>query len=206
MSRHHHGCAGGEALQNASLLDEATLVEAAKEGDARAAAQLYARHSRWVADWLRRRVDSASDVDDLLQEIFVTALRSIHKLRDPAAFRYWLLGIAQLRTMAHWRARFRSQRLTARLNEQPPELSALQEDQAALACDVRSILEQLPAEERLVLVTYDMAGRSQLDGARACGMTLPTFKRRVASARLRFIAHAKRRPGSWGCYFSQTAR
>jgi DNA-directed RNA polymerase specialized sigma24 family protein len=96
--------------------------------------------------------------------------------------------------------------LAARLNERSPELSALQEEQAALACDVRSILEQLPAEERMVLVIYDMAGRSQLEGARACGMTLPTFKRRVASARLRFIAHAKRRRGSWGCYFSQTAR
>lgn len=206
MSRHHQECAGGEALQTALRLDEVRLVEAAKQGDERAAAQLYLRHSRWVARWLRRRLDSAGDVDDLLQEIFVIALRSIHKLRDAAAFRYWLLGIAQLSTAAHWRARFRSQRLVARLNERPPELSALQEDEAALACDVRSILEQLPAEERLVLVTYDMAGRSQLEGARACGMTLPTFKRRVASARLRFIAHAKRRRGSWSSYFSHTAR
>jgi RNA polymerase sigma-70 factor (ECF subfamily) len=176
---------------------DARLVAAAKSGDALAARQLYLRHSPWVASWLRRRAGATNELDDLLQDVFIIALRSLHKLREPEAFRFWLLGIAQLSATSDYRKRFRSRRLAARLSEQLPPVSTFHEEQAALGCDVRRILEQLPYEERLVLVTYDMSGCSQLEGARACGMSLPTFKRRVASARLRFVAHAKRRRGLW---------
>lgn len=74
----------------------AQLAAAARAGDRSAFAELYERHARMVHGVLLARVPPA-DADDLVQEVFLAALRSLAALRDPAAFPGWLLTIARNR-------------------------------------------------------------------------------------------------------------
>lgn len=81
------------------------LVRAAQQGDRTAFGLLYARYSRMVHGILLARVPF-SDVDDLVQDVFLQALRRLSDLRDVSRFPGWLASIARNRaTDFHRRAK-----------------------------------------------------------------------------------------------------
>lgn len=70
------------------------LVASARLGDAAAMDQLYRRFAPVVHGVLLAYVQPA-DADDLTQDVFETALRRLHDLRDAAAFPGWIVSIAR---------------------------------------------------------------------------------------------------------------
>lgn len=84
------------------MTDLAHLVGAAQRGDRAAFAELYARFARMVHGVLLARVPWA-DADDLVQDVFVTAMQRIDRLREPEAFGGWLITIARRRAIDHRR-------------------------------------------------------------------------------------------------------
>jgi RNA polymerase sigma-70 factor, ECF subfamily len=72
------------------------LVRAAQRGDRTAFGLLYARYSRMVHGILLARVPF-SDVDDLVQDVFLQALPSLADLREVSHFPGWLASIARNR-------------------------------------------------------------------------------------------------------------
>jgi RNA polymerase sigma-70 factor (ECF subfamily) len=82
--------------------DSADLVRAARSGDRTAFAELYRRYIRMVHGVVLARVSHA-EADDLVQDVFLTALRRLDALRDPAAFPGWLAAIARNRATDHLR-------------------------------------------------------------------------------------------------------
>lgn len=81
--------------------DEAA-VRAAQDGDERAFEALYRRYARVVHCILLSRLP-ASEVEDLVQEVFLTALKKLKSLREPAAFPGWIASIARNRATDHLR-------------------------------------------------------------------------------------------------------
>ena len=80
---------------------EAT-IRAVAGGDQDAFARLYAGYVRMVHAILLGRVPRR-DVDDLVQDVFLSAYTRIRELRDPAAFGGWLGAIARNRATDHLR-------------------------------------------------------------------------------------------------------
>src|SRR5512139_2424859 len=64
---------------------EARLAAAARDGDRRAFGQLYERFAPMVHGLLLARVPRA-DVDDLVHDVFLQAMKRLGSLRDPEAF------------------------------------------------------------------------------------------------------------------------
>ena len=84
--------AGAAAVPIETDADEnQTLVEAARRGDQAAFSALYRRYVRMIHGVLLARVPRA-DVEDLVQDVFVSALQQLHGLRESAAFGGWLLA------------------------------------------------------------------------------------------------------------------
>ena len=77
----------------------ARLVRGAQRGDRVAFAELYQRFTRMVHGIVLARTARAarSNVDDVVQDVFLTALERIGDLREPAAFGGWLAAIARHR-------------------------------------------------------------------------------------------------------------
>jgi len=69
-------------------------VAAARDGDRAAFGQLYERYARMVHGVLLSKV-AAGDVDDLVQDVFIRALRRLSTLRETASFGAWLAAIAR---------------------------------------------------------------------------------------------------------------
>ena len=76
--------------------DDSQIVEAARRGDRNAFGQLYDRYARMVHGILLGRVPW-NEVDDLVQDVFVLAIRRLSSLRDSKRFGAWLAAIARNR-------------------------------------------------------------------------------------------------------------
>lgn len=72
----------------------ADLVVAARDGDRIAFGQLHDRYAPMVHGILLSRVPRG-EVEDLMQDVFLKALRQLGSLRDPTAFGGWLAQIAR---------------------------------------------------------------------------------------------------------------
>jgi RNA polymerase sigma-70 factor (ECF subfamily) len=77
---------------------DALLAAAARDGDRVAFGRLYERYARMVHGILLARVP-VGEVDDIVQDVFIRALRRLSTLRETASFPAWLAAIA--RNLAH---------------------------------------------------------------------------------------------------------
>ncbi|MGE3165884.1 MAG: RNA polymerase sigma factor [Planctomycetota bacterium] len=77
--------------------NDVSLAIAARDGDRSAFAQLVERYHRLIYKIAYHKCNHAGDAEDVTQEVFLHAFRSLPKLRDPQAFLGWLLAIAHHR-------------------------------------------------------------------------------------------------------------
>jgi len=81
---------------------EVVLVKAVLDGDRDSFGRLYELYAPMVHGILLARIPR-SEVDDLVQDIFLHAFRKLHTLRDWAAFGPWIAMIARNRAMDFYR-------------------------------------------------------------------------------------------------------
>lgn len=84
------------------MSDDDGLIQAAATGDRGAFGELYVRYSRMVHGILLARVPPAV-AEDLVQDVFMSAMRQLRGLRTAAAFRGWLAAIARNRAIDYFR-------------------------------------------------------------------------------------------------------
>jgi RNA polymerase sigma-70 factor (ECF subfamily) len=105
------------------LREDDSLVHAAREGDRAAFARLYDRYARVVHGILLARVPSR-EVDDLVQEVFLLALRQLHALRDVSRFGAWLSTITRNRANDYFRRAIPEEQVTEPVEEAHAETAA----------------------------------------------------------------------------------
>lgn len=101
----------------ASRVSEASLVVAAQAGDRRALDELVEAYLPLVYTIVRRALGGLPDVDDVVQETMLRALRELRTLRTPECFRPWLVTIATRRISTHLHRRQAELQRTAPLDE-----------------------------------------------------------------------------------------
>ena len=143
--------------------EERRAVESARAGDRAAFERLYLRYRAMVHGILLARVPRF-DVEDLVQEVFLTVFRRLATLRDASAFPGWLAMIAR-------------NRATDFLRGHPPASQALDEDLASresTETEARAILEivrGLPDAYRETLVLRLVEGMTGPEIAERTGLT-----------------------------------
>src|SRR6202166_4915229 len=146
-----------------------SLVSAARNGDRGAFGRLYERYARMVHGILLARVPLA-EVDDLVQDVFVQAMRQVHTLRDAACFGGWLATVTRNRANDYHR---RSVELVELTEDSPSEArerrgsSAPGDDGAAILAAVR----ELPEAYRETLILRLVEGFTGPEIAERTGLT-----------------------------------
>jgi RNA polymerase sigma factor (sigma-70 family) len=97
--------------------NETDLVVAARAGDRRALDDLVMGHLPLVYTLVRRALSGRTDVDDVVQETMLRALRELPVLRIPESFRPWLVAIAMRQISTHLRRQSAAADRTAPLDE-----------------------------------------------------------------------------------------
>ena len=183
-------------------VDENRLLTMAKAGDVDAFNRLVAIHQNAVYGFAMSLTRQHALADDVTQETFISAFRSISKMRG-GNFRAWLLRIARNKAYDHFRRQSR-RRESSVDEEDAPFLATLTDDNpsphaVAVNSELREALEHcvggLSAEHREVIVLIDVQGRSYDDASAVCGVNIGTVKSRLNRARRRVRDCLKGFPG-----------
>lgn len=159
-----------------SSLGLGTAAAAAPDLDA-----LFREHAPYLARIAARLLGNRAEVDDLVQDVFIVAMRGISSLRDPRAARGWLATIAVRRA----RRALRRRRLRAFLHLEPEldlRFTGLGPETQAVLQQVYAHLERLPTNQRLAWSLRYLEGEPLEDVAALCECSLATAKRRIAAA------------------------
>jgi RNA polymerase sigma-70 factor (ECF subfamily) len=141
----------------------AVLVRASRDGDRSAFGRLYALYSRMVHAIAIARVGPA-DADDIVQDVFLTAMKQLHALRDESAFGGWLATIARNRANGFHRSAVEA----VELQELPHD--ATQEDEREARHALHTI-RSLPEAYRETLMMRLVEGMTGPEIAERTGLT-----------------------------------
>jgi len=146
---------------------------------------LYLRYAPYVASIAARILGRDGELDDLVQDVFVNALRGLRGLREPLAVKGWLATITVRLAMRRLRAR--SLRRALHLERDVQDYEALCGDDAsaeqrALVAKVYRALDRLPAVERVAWVLRHVQGEPLHRLPELCGCSQSTAQRRLARA------------------------
>jgi len=133
------------AWQVAEPREEDMLVTAARGGDRAAFGRLYDRYARMVHGILLARVPPR-EVDDLVQEVFLLALRQLHSLREVSRFGAWLSTITRNRANDYFRKAIPEEAVTKpaeeeRIAESRVTNDVCEQEAAAILAVVRGLPE-----------------------------------------------------------------
>jgi len=151
--------------------------------EARGAWKELERHLR---PYLARRVASAADVDDLLQDIFVRLHQGLGSLRDDERFGGWVYRVANSAIVDKARQGARAPRveplveLAAGARQRSDHDEQLQSD---LGECVALFVGRLPSPYREAVTLTELEGLSQKDAADMLGISLSGMKSRVQRGR-----------------------
>lgn len=149
--------------------EDARLVRSAQRGDESAFARLYDRYARVVHAILLSRVPYA-EVEDLVQEIFLSAWQRLDSLRDPAAFGGWLSMITRNRATD-------ARRRSVPMDELPANLVASDATAArAEALAALEVIRNLPEAYRETLILRLVEGMSGPEIAERTGLTAASVR------------------------------
>lgn len=164
------------------------LATRLKDGAPGAAAELFDRHAAAVERAVQGVLGFDADVEDVVQDAFVAALRGVAAFRgESSALGAWVRGIAVRLALKKLRWRRTWRWLGRRGSDELHGLYAATdtETQAALV-RVYAVLERLPALERAAFGLRFVEGLQLTEVAEALGISLATTKRRLLDARARF--------------------
>jgi len=173
-------------------LAEADLIAAVRQGDTASFEPLVAKYQPRVFATARRYARRESEVEDIVQEVFIKAFQKLPGFRGEAPFEHWLMRLT-VRTCydflrVHQRRR---ESVFADLADEESvwlERFAAQPDQAretaaAARALINRILDQLTPEARLVITLLEIEERSVKEIAALTGWSVPTVKIRAFRAR-----------------------
>jgi RNA polymerase sigma-70 factor (ECF subfamily) len=178
-------------------LPDAALIERARRGDLPAFNALVTRHERAVYNVALRYMRAPELAEDVSQEAFVRAWRSLDTFRSEAGegFRAWLLRIASNRALDVLRAQSRrpAESLNTRLDdedsawepEEPGESPVDYSVRDELGAQLERALGQLHPDQRMVIVLSDVQGYAYDEVAAIVGVPLGTVKSRINRGRAR---------------------
>lgn len=169
-------------------VDDFIVAGRAADGDMNAFAVLVRRYTPMMRAYARRIMNFTSDVDDVVQESFVTAWQRLPDLDDPARVRPWLMRITGNKALD----RLRALRAHVDIDDIAPppattsEPDRLAEGRAGVA-ELSRVLQEMPAPQREAWVLREVGGSSYDEIAAALDVPTSTARGLLARARKHII-------------------
>ena len=187
----------GAMASAGDAVTDAQLIGAVRRGSDDAFEALYRRHSAAVTRYVAARVRDPARVEDLVQEVFMSALRRMRATDARISFRPWIFEIAKNATIDHYRRASRSEEVSIhadgalrpadhlRLVGGPhgrPEHAVLHKERFD---HLRGAFAELSRNHHRVLVLRELEGLSYREIAQRLDMTRPAVESALFRARRR---------------------
>jgi RNA polymerase sigma factor (sigma-70 family) len=178
------------------------LVAEAQRGETAAFDELVRRHSPRLYALIYHMTSHREDTNDLLQDVFAKAYRSLSRFRGQSQFYTWLYSIATNMTLNFLKKRNRRQHgmslddldsgiardedfIAATSPRSPERETDLKELQAKL----NEAMQKLSDDHRAVVVMYDIQGLPHAEISRIMGVSEGTIRSRLFYAHRQLQSH-----------------
>lgn len=176
---------------------DAMLVERALDNDLAAFEQLVTRYQNKIISYAARMLNDRDEAEDVTQEVFIKAYRSLESFRGASSFSTWLYRIATNLCIDRVRQRQRRPQQAYSLDEpldkdeerggrELPDTSSEpsgQVEREELRRQVRQTVAEMPEKLRSVLVMCDIQGMPYESIAEVLKCPIGTVKSRLFHAR-----------------------
>lgn len=178
-------------------MDDFTLIEATLSGRLEAFGELVRKYQHALVASARHLTRNTEDAEDLAQEAFLDAYRSLATLRDRSKFRGWLYGILRHKCLTYLQRRHPED---ASLDELAEVLPAPEPPNGA---DLSELLDGLPLAYREILAARYVQELTYDEIAAALNISVNVVRVRCCRARERlrvlFASRQSRVKGGVGC-------
>src|SRR5947199_833131 len=172
--------------------DEAELIAAVLRGDAASFEPLVQKYSPRVFATARRYARRDSEVEDIVQEVWLKAFQKLKSFRGEAPFEHWLMRLAVRTCYDFLRGHQRNRETTFSELTEPegdwlerfvhePDSASENADAARLL--IARVLSQLSPPARLVITLLEIEDRSVKEISKLTGWSVPLVKVRAFRAR-----------------------
>jgi RNA polymerase sigma-70 factor (ECF subfamily) len=181
-------------------LSDAELVAAIAQGENEALGVVWDRYSPLVRGVLRSSLGMDSDVEDLLQEVFIAFLRGATRLRSADSLRGYLIGVAVRMVMGELRRRRVRRWVRFLPGDELAELPGPVHDAegAEVLRALYRLLDRMSPRRRLAFLLRHVQGLEVVEAARVMKVSESTIKRDARRARQLIFTNAeKSEPQLW---------
>ncbi len=196
---------------------ELQLIRRVQAGETEAFEDLVRSHEKTVYNLALRMTGDPQDAEDMAQEAFLKAYRSLGEFRGESKFSVWLYRIVSNVCLDHLRRQ--SRRPTVSLTAEDEEGEQTQWDVPDESLSPERLLEQklmreavqkglnaLPEEQRQILLLREIRGLSYEEIGRILDLEPGTVKSRIFRARKRLCAFLLEEGNIPDAYASNSAR
>jgi RNA polymerase sigma-70 factor (ECF subfamily) len=178
----------------------AALILRCQAGERSALGEFYRTYRGEVLRNLSRVLGPhRSDLEDVLQDVFVEAFRSVRRFRGDAKLTTWLYRVCI--NVALQRLRKRKRQAEVAEDDAPSAAGSHDEQTPERGLDARrrvaavyAILDELSPKKRMVFILHEIEGREPKEIAGIVGAPVLTVRTRLHYARKEFYARAARHP------------
>ena len=177
---------------------ENEIIRSVLRGNVNDFEKLVTAYEKNVYSLALRMVGDPEDAADMTQETFIKAYRSLSSFRGDSKFSSWLYRIASNVCLDFLRSRSRHPQVSLstvdeddRATFELPDMRQNPEEQLMKKLGMEAVrrgLEQLPEQQRQILVLRELGGLSYAELAQTLGLEEGTVKSRIFRARKRLCA------------------
>lgn len=177
---------------------ENEIIRSVLRGNVNDFEKLVTAYEKNVYNLALRMVGDPEDAADMTQETFIKAYRALSSFRGDSKFSSWLYRIASNVCLDFLRSRSRHPQVSLSTTDEDdrttfelPDMSRNPEEQLMKKLSMEAVrrgLEQLPEQQRQILVLRELGGLSYAELARILGLEEGTVKSRIFRARKRLCA------------------
>jgi RNA polymerase sigma-70 factor (ECF subfamily) len=184
--------AGDHATLGIMDLTDRELIAAVLKGETASFEPLVKKYQSRIFAMARRYARRESEVEDIVQEVFIKAFQKLHSYRAEAPFEHWLMRLS-VRTCYDFLRNHQRNRESAFTDMTDQETDWLERfaadpDTAVETADaardlVERVLSQLPPSARLILTLLEIEERSVKEISELTGWSISLVKIRAFRAR-----------------------
>ncbi len=174
-------------------LNEYDLITKLREGNATAFKQLFDGYSTLVYNVSYRMLQNRQDAEDVMQEVFLRAYRSLKHFRAESQLSTWLCRIAVNLSLNHQRRKKRERWLSLDVfseNQEAAALTATSENDLDRTLEkgeteriVQKAINTLPKQQRVALLLHRYEGLSYQEIAEVMNTSVPSVESRLHRAK-----------------------
>jgi RNA polymerase sigma-70 factor (ECF subfamily) len=170
-----------------TTLEHHTLITRAQQGDKEAIDDIFIQYSGLMLYTAYTIVRDRDTAEDAVQNALIQAWQHLPSLREPEAFRSWLMRIVVNQCISFKRRLARSTMIQRQsISEQETMLASQIADHAKgikeRDWDLALAIKQLPAKQRMVIALHYYRGMTVTEISQAMQISENTIKKRIQAA------------------------